>query len=345
MKKFGKVLLTIFKVVVLLWILFLLVYLTIAIFNPNIDNKFSTAKGNYGKNPTWLADSFSTEADDIYMLRNELGEAEVTYRLYELACKKMMLSKAYGVRAVSDIGAKALDYTIQVASNRTEQYYNPGTPSLNANQKIESSYTNTIYVIDVNDDFLATILKSAIMFADRGYSDGEKSYKQKGSLEIMEDENEKITWSTKYEEVDTSKDRKYEDGDIRDKCNFIVNRTTIIPESAKITREYDEKLATYNYTVSFDLDCSGEGKDNAAYYEVTALKDVLGNNLKSIVYNTLHIDFRMSSNGYMTSWDSKQQWSIEYDAWLFHLAGEATIEKEEMLSYDPDECGVVDFTK
>ena len=345
MKKFANVLTTIFKILVLLWVLFLLVYISVAIFNRAVDNKFRTEQGNYGQNPVWLSDAHSTEADVIYAGMASEGDVETAYALYELACKKMMLSKSYGVRAVSDIHAEALRYTIDVASNRTEQYYVPGTPTLNANQKVLSSYTNTIYVIDVNDDFLSTILKAAIMFADRGYADGEHSYKQKGKLEVMEDENENITWATDYEEVDTSGDRTYEDDDIRDKCNFIVSRETIIAESVEVEREYDNQNGAYKYTVSFDLNCEGEGTANAAYFEEKALKDVLGSNLKDISYTTLHIEFTMYSNGYMTTWNSEQEWSIHYNAVIIDLRGGAKISKSEVLSYDPEECEVVDFTK
>lgn len=344
MKKFGKVLLTIFKVLLVLWLLFLMVYMTVAIFNQQIDNKFVIEKGNYGKNPTYLADGHSGNADSIYASLETNGTSETAYKLYELACKKMMLSKSWGVRAKSDIFADALDYTIDVTSNRTEQYYTPGTPTLNANQTVLSSYTNTIYVTHVSDEFLEPILKAAVMFADRGFSDGEKSYKQKGKLEVMEDEDEKITWSKKYSEVDTSADRKYEDSDIREKCNFIINRTTIIAESATVKRE-SIGGGEYRYLVGFDLDCSGAGKANAAYYEQKALKDVLGSNLKSIVYDTLHIDFIVYSNGYMTYWESAQSWTLNYKVGIFDLYGSATISKQEMMSYDQNECQVVDFTE
>lgn len=348
MKKFGRVLLTIFKVLVLLWILFLLTYLTMALFNHNIDNLFITQKGNYGKNPTWLSDSNSKDADEIYAKLDTETDTEIAYRLYELACQKMMLSKAYGVRAVSNIGAEALGYTIDVASNRTEQYYVPGTPVLNANQKVFSSYTNSIYVLHVSDDALGGILKAAVMFADRGYADGENSYKQKGSLERMDESDageEKITWSTDYEIVDTTGDRVYEDDEIRGKSNFIVSRTTILPESVEINREYSEEEGAYVYDVHFDLDCTGKGKDNAAYYEVRGLKQVLGSNLKSVVYTYLHVDFKMYSNGYMTEWKTGQEWEINYVVAFFNLKGVATIEKSETISYDPSECAVVDFTK
>ena len=344
MKKFGKVIVTIFKVLLVLWLLLLMVYMSVAIFNQEIDNKFVIEKGNFGRNPTYLADGNTHDADTIYASLAANGTSETAYLMYELACKKMMLAKSWGLRAKSDIFADALDYTIDVTSNRTEQYYTPGTPTLNANQKVLSSYTNTIYITHVSDEFLEPILKAAVMFADRGYADGEKSYKQKGKLEVMEDENEKITWSTKYSEVDTSADRKYEDSDVREKCNFIINRTTIIPDSATVTRE-DAEGGQYRYVVGFDLSCSGAGKQNAAYYEEKALKDTLGTNLRSIVYDTLHIDFYVYSNGYMTYWESQQAWTLNYKAGIFDLYGSATINKKEVMSYDHNECEVVDFTE
>ena len=350
MKKFLSVVLTIFKVIIALALVLELIYITMAVFNLNIDNKFRTERGRYGQNPTWLADSDSTEVDDLYARIATDGADDIAYEIYNLGCKKLMLSKNYGVRATSTITAKAGKYVIDVASNRTEQYEVAGTPVLNANQKVYSSYTNTIYVTNINDDALAGVLKNVIQFADRGYSDTENSYKQKGKLSVMEENEdgegeEVIDWATTYETLDTSGDRKYKDDEIREKCNFIITKNTILPNSASVERVYDEKAGDYVYTVKFSLDCSDFSEGSATYYEVKALKDTLGENMRSITYTKLDIQFTVGSNGYMRSWHSIQEWTLLYAVSIFKLEGTATFDKSELFSYYAPECEVVNFTK
>ena len=313
-----------------------------AVFNLNIDNKFNIEKGHYGKNPTWLDDADSTEVDTIFANLSSQSEDDLAYAIYRLGCQKLMLSKTYGVRASSNIRAKAGELIIDVASNRTEQYEVAGTPVLNANQKVYSSYTNTIYVIDLNDDALAGVLKNVIQFADRGYADGTNSYKQKGKLSIMDDEEEVVDWASDYEVVDTSGDRKYKDDDIREKCNFIITPSTILPGSSKVTRE--EKDGSYLYTVKFSLDCSDYSEGSATYYEVKALKDTLGSNMRSLDYTKLDIEFTIGSNGYMRSWHSLQEWTLLYSVIGLKLEGTATFDKSELFSYYAPECQVYDFT-
>lgn len=350
MKKALKVIITIFKVIIILALIAELVYLSMAVFNIQVDNKFHLQKGRYGANPTWVHDAESVEADEIYASLSSSNQDEIAYELYLLGCKKLMLSQNYGVRATSAIRAKSGGYIIDVASNRTEQYEVAGTPVLNANQKVYSSYTNTIYVIDINDDALAGVLKNVIQFADRGYSDGQNSYKQKGKLTVTTDESdgeneETIAWAEDYAPQDTSGDRKYKDDDIREKCNFIITKDTILPGSASIEKVSDEKSSDYVYKVKFSLDCSDHSEGSATYYEVKALKDTLGSNMKSITYTQLDIEFTIGGNGYMRSWHSLQEWTLLYAVSILKLEGTATFDKSELFSYYAPECEVVNFTK
>ena len=70
MKKAIKVIITIFKIIIILALMAELIYLSMAVFNIQVDNKFHLQKGRYGANPTWLDDAESVEADTIYASLN-----------------------------------------------------------------------------------------------------------------------------------------------------------------------------------------------------------------------------------------------------------------------------------
>lgn len=341
--RFVRGLAVFFKILVILALCFELVYLSLAIFNRKIDNKFKLYIGNYGVYPYWLEDS-NTDIDALYDRIPQDGEFAVAYAMYRKACEKLMLVPSYGVRAISSIDVTAGSYELEVASNRTEQYRVAGIPQINANQKVFSSYTNTIYITDVNDDALATILKGAIQFADRGYSDGTDNYKQKGTLSVMDDEGEVITWATEYAPEEITESRTYKDDDIKEKCNFIVNPDTILPDSVSIEREYDEEKGLYLYKVNMSLDCSDNSEGSATYYEAKAIGDVLGKNMKSLLYSKLDIEMTLYSNGYLITWDTEQEWTLSYEILFLKLSGTALNKKCEVFSYDPRDCEVIDFT-
>lgn len=334
-----------FKIVLIIYLIFILGYFSVAIFNRKVDNTFRLEVGNYKKNPTWLRDKDDDVIDTLYDSLDEEGALNVAYNIYLTACKKLMLVKDYGIRATGlvDVSAGSA-LQIGVITNRTEQYHVVNEPMLNANQKVLSSYTNTIYVSEVSDKALSSILIAAIQFADRGYSDGIDYYKQKGKLERMDDKGENVVWKTDYSEEKPPL-RTYEDSDIREKCNFVITADTIVADSVVIEREYDEKYQAYLYHVSMDLDCSSHEEGSATYYEAKAIKDVLGKNMKSLVYSQMSVAFTLYSNGYFISWDTIQEWTLEYTLSFFgSLSGTALNTKKEVFSYDNRECTVVDFT-
>lgn len=345
MKKAGNVILGIAKVLLILCLCFILVYVVMASMNGNMTNGFNVKKGYYGVNPTWLDDADETVIDDIYARLDVDGTFMTAYNIYRKACEKLMLTKAYGVRAKSSISVEAAGLSLTCASNRTEQYKIAGTPMLNANQKTFASYVNTIYITDVSDPALSGVLKAAVQFATRGYSDGESNYIQKGKLEAMDGEEEVITWNEKYSPDNPSVTRTYEDDEIRDKCNFVITPDTIIPESVSIDREYDEKAQSYLYHITMDLDCEDSGVDSATYYEVKAISDLLGSNMKSLTYSQLKIDMTLYGNGYLMTWDTVQEWTLTYALSFLQMSGKALNIKNEMFSYDAKECEVINFTK
>lgn len=344
MKKAFNVVFNIVKILLIIFLCFEICYLCMAAMDEAMENRFRTDGGYYGKNPVWLADSADTVIDDIYANIDTVGAETTAYNIYRKACEKLMLVPAYGLRAKCDIDVTSGDISLTCASNRTEQYKVAATPVLNANQKVYSSYTNTIYITDANDAAMATLLKGAVQFATRGYSDGENSYIQKGDIEAMDGEEEVITWKTSYEPDTPSASRTYTDDAIRDKCNFIITPDTIVPGSVEIKKEQDEDGADL-YHITMDLDCTDDSENGATYYEVKAIKDLLGKNMKSLVYSQLKIDMTIYSNGYLKYWDTIQEWTLKYEVGLFKLSGTAVNNKHEVFSYDAKECEVVNFTE
>ncbi len=349
MKRAIKIIFKIFKIVLLITLIFVAIYVGMCSYNVDIDNSFTLNKGSFAVNPTWRTDSYDTPIDEIYSRYDGTNDAEIVYDIYLYVCKKFMLMPTYGSRAKSVIKAwVGEDYdsaaiSVDVTNNTSHQYKTVGTPELNANQLVEHSYTNSIYVTECNQDSLEGVLKSVIQFGDRGYSCGEEAYKQKGKLSVMEDGDEVFNWDTEYAEDNARAKRTYEDGDIRDIDNFIVDDTTILGETCEIFRDFDENYGMYKYRIKFSLDCSESGEGCATYYEVSAIKDLLGDFCKDIVYDQLDIELNMYSNGYLLSRSLIQNWTITVN--LFNLQGHAKSELNEVYNYRDVECRIVNFTK
>ncbi len=341
---FFKYTIKFFKILLIIYLVFILGYFSVAIFNRKVDNTFRLEVGNYKKNPIWMPDKNDTIIDEIYATAETDGALSTAYNMYLAACKKLMLTKDYGIRATGLVDVSASNLKIDVITNRTEQYHVVNEPVLNANQKVLSSYTNTIYVTEVSDKALSSILIAAIQFADRGFADGTNYYKQKGKLERMDEQGENVVWKTDYS-TEKPPLRTYNDSDIREKCNFVITLDTIVADSVKIEREYDETYNSYLYHVSMDLDCTSHEEGSATYYESKAIKDLLGSNMKSLVYSQMKVDFTIYSNGYFITWNTVQEWTLEYSlSFLGSLSGTALNRKSEVFSYDKRECAVMDFT-
>lgn len=347
MKKVCVVVFTIVKVLLIVFLLAEAVYLGLCAYDVTIDNTFTLRKGSYGINPVWLADGRETPIDEFYDDMN--GDIAVTtYRIYQFVCKKLMLSQEYGSRAKSLIKAwvgdsyEAAGISVEVTNNTSHQYEVAGIPELNANQKVYHSYTNSIYLTDCNQESLKGVLKSAIQFGDRGYYDGEKTFVQKGKLSVMNEGDEIFEWESDYSENKATAQRTYKDNDIKDIDNFIINRDTILAESCKIEREFSEEQNMYLYKVRFSLDCSSSGEGCATYYEVTAVKDLLGSFMKDMVYDKLDIELELYSNGYLLTRNLVQDWTIKVN--LLGLEGHARSELNEVYNYKASECRIVNFT-
>ena len=94
-----------------------------------------------------------------------------------------------------------------------------------------------------------------------------------------------------------------------------------------------------------NLNCENSGVDSATYYEVKAISDLLGSNMKSLTYSQLKIDMTLYGNGYLMTWDTVQEWTLTYALGLLQMSGTALNIKNETFSYNAQECEVIDFTK
>lgn len=347
MEKFWKIISTIVKIILIVALSLSTVYLALCSYDVQVDNSFTVRKGSFAKNPIWLEDGEETPVDTIYDSYAD-DKAEMTYQIYELICKKFMLSPVYGSRAKSYIKAWTGDsyddpegIAVNVTNNNAHQCKTVGTPELNANQKRLSSYTNSIYLTDCSVDAMKGALKEIIQFADRGYSDGNKAYKQKGKLSFMEDGDEVFDWNGEVKLDNATAKRVYEDDDIRDIDSFIVNRDTILPDSCEVERVFDAEYKMNKYTVRFSLDCSDVGEGCATYYEVSAVKDLLGSFMKGLYYDRLDIEMQLYANGYLLERRLVQDWTVTVN--FFSLKGHASSELEEVFNYKANECRIVEI--
>ena len=67
--------------------------------------------------------------------------------------------------------------------------------------------------------------------------------------------------------------------------------------------------------------------------------------MKSLTYSQLKIDMTLYGNGYLMTWDTVQEWTLTYALGFLQMSGTALNIKNEMFSYNAQECEVIDFTK
>jgi hypothetical protein len=343
-KKLGRALWGTAKVLMVLAILAVTAYTLLAGSKQQMgEDSFSLRTGNYGKNPVWLADADSTAAKEIFEAMPQNGALQTAYDIYVLACQRLSLSKEYSVRAKGYIDLMSGEIVASGVSNREEHYYVIGEPTLDANQpRLYSNYDINFSLDGKGNDTIVAIFQVMMMSGVRSYFDGEKVYEQR-SKSLSKDENDIFVaeWRSDYVVLEKDFERGYQDGELREKTNFIVSLDTILPDSVKVEQKTvnGEKV----YDVSFKLDCSTSSLGSATYYEAEAIKRKMGNT-REFVYNYLDINFSVYENGYMFYWATKQRYSVEYvlmGSMGMEIAAE--MNKEEYLSYDPEECNVVNF--
>lgn len=345
-KRLGRALYGSFKVLLVFAILAVTAYTLIVGSKQEMGlDTYNLRMGNYGKNPTWLADGNSEEVNGIYAQLSQRGALETAYSIYELACQKLSLSKEYSVRARGNIDLMTADIVASGVSNREEHYYVLGEPSLDANQPREYSNQDINFCVDLyGGDIMTSIFQAMMMSGVRSYFDGETVYEQRSKSLLKNEQGEYYAeWRTDYTELEKDFERGYADGDLREKTNFIVSPSTILPGSAKIERLLEDDVFVYN--VSFKLDCSSTDFGSATYYEAEAIKRKMGN-AESFQFSYMDITFSVYENGYMYFWATKQRYSLRMvlvEPLAFEIAAE--MDKQEYLSYDPEECNVVNFVE
>ncbi len=343
-RKLGRAMFGTAKVLLVFAIIAVTIYTLLAGSQQEMgDDSYNLRIGNYGKNPLWLSDGNSTQANSIYAGLSQNGALQTAYDLYELACKKISLSQEYSVRAKGYINLSSGEIVASGVSNRQEHYENVGEPSLDANQQRLYSNHDINFCLDVKgNQTIVAIFQLMMMSGVRSYSDGEKVYEQR-SKAVLKNENDEYyaEWRDDHIELEKDFERDYADGDLREKTNFIVLPSTILPGSAKVEQTTENGQRAYN--VSFKIDCSSSDLGSATYYEAEAIKRKMGNT-ESFIYNYLDINFSVYENGYMYYWATKQGYSVRYV--LLGSLGidmKAEMNKEEYLSYDPEECQVINF--
>lgn len=338
-RKAAKTIARLIKVLIVIGLIVTMGYTLLAGSAINMDKDFFQIKiGNYGVNPTWMPYGDSTEVNDIYVQLEQKGKLQTVYDIYSLACNRLNLSKEYSVRASGSLDLSAGETMATAISNREEHYFVIGQPSLNANQPREFSNYDINYCTELKgNEMIASILQAMMVSAVRSYCDGEKVYEQKSqSLEKSNSGQYEALWKNDYIELEKDFERGYADSDLREKTNFIINTSTILSDSITIERTLEH--GAYRYNVAFKLDCSNTNQGSATYYEAEAIKRKMGNT-QSFVYSYLDVNFSVYENGYFSYWATKQQ----YDAEIFYIRLKATMDKKEYLSYDANECNVVNF--
>lgn len=344
-KNWKRVLGDVAKVLIVVALIFGMGYTLIAGTKQDMgEDNYIIDSGSFGVNPVWMKYGNSDTVNQLYATIGERGEMAVAYDIYRLACERISLSKQYAVKAKGGIEATVSTAVVKVMSNRDEQYYVLGEPELNANQLTQYSNQDITYLTDMEgSDLIASILQAAIVFGVRSYCDGEKVYEQRSKSLIKDENNEFIVeWADTFIELPKGFERNYEDGELREKTNFVVNTSTILEDTIKIERTLINNV--YKYDISFRLDCSTTDLGSATYYEAEAIRRKLGKSAESLIYNYMDIHFNVYENGYMTYWETLQQWNLVYKIpVLGSVSGSAIMSKEENISYDSDDCEILNF--
>ncbi len=307
--------------------------------------------GNFGKNPVWLQNANNKDATDIVAnadLSTTNGKMDAVYDLYTLALKRLALVEKYASIAAGEMqfsmGSLAGGETSTLIVRNFEKI---GTPTLNPNQKYKYDYQNYVVFMGATEgtsSLVAGILKDTSDKALREYCDGTTIYantgtspkiiESVGSAEWYDDITESpVTASPSY--------RSYDEGELREISNFVINPETIDGETIVIATRVEED-ATY-YDISFDLICSPADTNkigSSVYYEAQSTMSTTSG--LQLEYNSVSITMTICENGYMTHFSNIAQTNVIFNI-IVPMNGPSTIKFSEAYSYDPEEVNIVDF--
>ncbi|HHT83000.1 MAG: hypothetical protein ACOYEC_00880 [Christensenellales bacterium] len=344
-KSAGQIISRITQVLIALAIVGVMMYMLLTGARPNMESdSFAIKTGNFGVNPVWMPYGKTDDVNAIYDNIPQTGKTQAAYDIYILACQRLSLSKQYAARAIGNLEMVIEGGSASVVTNREEHYYIPGEPTLDANQFRIYSTLDITYGKEVKgDSFIAGLMQASAVMGVRNYCDGYKVYEQRSSR-LYKNENNvyKAEWKKKITELPLNFERGYNDGELREKTNFIVNMDTILPSTVEINRV--KEGGVWKYDVSFQLDCSTTDEGSATYYEAEAIKRKMGN-AESFTYNYLKVNFTVYENGYFTYWATHQKYSLAYAVIKGYLAIDiaAEMDSRSYLSYDSNECKVDNF--
>ncbi|HHU43244.1 MAG: hypothetical protein QM214_01955 [Bacillota bacterium] len=347
-KGFFVILFRILATLLIIAIVFLSAYMVVAGSPQHYqEDGFQIGIGNFGVNPVWMPDASSKELNGIFAQMEQKGALNTAYEMYVTACKKLNLSPKYSIRAIGNITTNAawgdVAAMVKVNSNRLESYKVLGQPSLNANQpRIFSNMDINYPVESEGESLLVTIIQATAVESIRAYFDGEYVYEQRTKdMKQNEDGEFEMVWPNKYKVLEKDFERAYEDHELREKANFVINPDTIVPESVEI------KVVNVNgvnrYDIYFELDCENTDLGSATYYEAEAIKRKMGQS-QQFTFTYMDVFFSVYENGYMTHWTTNQQYRISQNLGpLGTVVINAHNYKREAISYDPEDCQIVNF--
>lgn len=312
------------------------------------DGEFDIRSGKFGKNPTWMREGDSLAVAEILAradLTSDSGRLDAMYEIYVLALERLALCEGYGSRVKNVIEfsqpgmAQGVVDTAQIRNVRKL-----GTPTLSANQPFEYCYQNVIAVKELEaSTSIKGVMEGMINKGIREYCDGTDVYAASGTDPYMDINGGGANWKKGRSETYAfgTGIRTYENGELREKSNYIINPRTVISESVAIenVKSADGSAA---YRISFKMNCGDGGEDSPVYYEAKSIIDVMGKNL-ALKGVSAAISMTVCENGYITEWETESNWDTAFNLGFIKLQGSSTLTSKETVSYDSDETRVIDF--
>ncbi len=353
--RFNKIF-NIAKVLFLFGLVFLIVFIIVngtESDQPVSDAPLAINVGNFGVNPTWLAGADNKDATTIYAagdLGSSDGKLETAYNLYRLSLERLAMVDKYASRAAGEM-TFSMDKLSAGGQTRTciiRNFEKLGTPTLNPNQKYKYDYHNYVVFLGATEgtsSFIKVALEAANNKAIREYSDGTTIYTSTGISPSINSEEATANWDTKVSETAATASpsfRYYEDGELREISNFVINPDTIDGSSVDITQRLVDGCAYYD--ISFDLICNvGDAQKigSATYYEAQATMSTTSG--LALEYTSVSISMTICENGYMTHFSNTSTSTVTFGAGVMSLPGTSSIKFSEAYSYDPKEVAVVDY--
>lgn len=350
MRKIVKEAFALFKALFAIGMIYLIVFfVTNGMSVPvRYDGEFDIKSGKFGKNPSWMREGDSRAVADILAradLMTSEGKLDAALEIYNLALERLALCEGYGsrVKSVIEFSQPGMaEGTVDTAQIRNVRKI--GAPTLSANQPFEYYYQNVIAVNKLEAaSTIKGIMEGMINKGVREYCDGRTVFAQTGTDPYMNRDGGGANWKTdRTDSFDFGTGiRTYNDDELREKSNYIINRDTVIADSIKIepVSLEDEGEA---YRISFGINCGDGGENSPVFYEAKSIIDVMGSSLtlKGVQASVAMV---VGVNGYITQWETQSKWDTTFGLGFIKLQGASMLTSCETVSYDLTETEVTDY--